>query len=250
MTTKPITRAQASVKPGTFPDFPPRDDMQNYLHLYQSGIASALVIHFGGMEGVTVMCETPVGPSVSVRGDVRIPDLQVTMDADEQLIIAERGYSIESQGKPPDFVLEVASESTGKVDYTDKRRDYERYGVREYWRFDPTGGEYHDAALAGDILVEGRYEPIEIERLGDGSYRGYSEVLGLYLCWEEGALRFYDPVAGRYLRTHAEDVARADEEARRADEAEARTNEEAEARRRLEAELRRLRRQAEEPDSA
>ena len=31
--------------------------------------------------------------------------------------------------------------------------------------------------------------------------RGYSAVLGLYLCWEEGRLRFYDPVAGRYLPT-------------------------------------------------
>ena len=51
-------------------------------------------------------------------------------------------------------MLEVASPSTGRVDYTDKRRDYERFGILEYWRFDPSGGEYHDAALAGDRLVE------------------------------------------------------------------------------------------------
>ena len=36
-------------------------------------------------------------------------------------------------------------------------KDYGRFGVGEYWRFDPSGGEYHDAALAGDRLVDGRY---------------------------------------------------------------------------------------------
>ena len=211
MTTKPITLTKASRKPGAFPEFPPRDDMQNSIYLYQPAIVSALSIHFGSTEGVAVMCETPVGPSVNIRGDIRIPDLQVTFDSDADLLIQQRGHSIESQGKPPDFVLEVASVSTGVIDYTTKRSDYERYGVREYWRFDPTGGEYHDTALAGDRLVDSRYEPIEIERLDDERRRGYSEALGLYLCWEAGRLRFYDPSAGRHLRTHAEDVARANE---------------------------------------
>ena len=239
MTGKPITLTRTSGKSGTFPDFPPRDDMQNYLYLYQPALASALNIHFSDTEGVTVMCETPVGPSVNIRGDIRIPDLQVTFDSDTELVVAQRGHSIESHGKPPDFVLEVASVSTGVIDYTAKRSDYERYGVKEYWRFDPTGGDYHDAALAGDRLVDGRYERIEIERPDNGGYRGYSEVLGLHLCWEEGILRFYDPDAGRYLRTHAEDVARADE-------AEARANEEAARANEAEAELLRLRERLEE----
>ena len=99
-------------------------------------------------------------------------------------------------------MLEVASPTTGRADYTEKRADYERYGVGEYWRFDPSGGEYHDAALAGDRLVDGEYEPIEIEALDEGRLRGYSEALGLYVCWEEGMLRFFDPVAGSYLRSH------------------------------------------------
>ena len=157
------------------------------------------------------MCETPSARASTFAATLRIPDLQVTFDSDADLLIQQRGHSIESQGKPPDFVLEVASVSTGVIDYTTKRSDYERYGVREYWRFDPTGGEYHDTALAGDRLVDSRYEPIEIERLDDERRRGYSEALGLYLCWEAGRLRFYDPSAGRHLRTHAEDVARANE---------------------------------------
>ena len=120
------------------------------------------------------------------------------------------------------------------VDYTAKRRDYERYGAGEYWRFDPSGGEYHDAALAGDRLVDGRFEPIVIEILGDGSLRGYSEALGLYVCWEDGELRFYDPVAEDYLPGHAEERAGRRAAENRAAAAEARAAE-------LEAELRRLR---------
>ena len=153
----------------------------------------------------------------------------MSFDSDLELIKRDRGYDLNRQGKPPDFVLEVASPSTATNDYTDKRQDYERYGIREYWRLDPSGGELYGAALAGDRLVDGEYRLVAIESLADGSWRGYSEVLGLYLCWEDGRLRFYDPATGSYLRTHQEEVARADQEA--------------EARRAAEAEVRRLREQ-------
>ena len=61
----------------------------------------------------------------------------------------------------------------------------------------------------------------------------------LYLCWEGGRLRFFDPETGSYLRSHQEEVARADEERARAEA-------EAEARREAEAEVRRLREQLRE----
>ena len=48
------------------------------------------------------------------------------------------------------------------------------------------------------------YQPIDIEVLDEGRLRGYSEVLGLYVCWEEGMLRFFDPVTESYLRSHEE----------------------------------------------
>jgi hypothetical protein len=89
---------------------------------------------------------------------------------------------------------------------------YEDTARREYWRFDPSGGEYHDAALAGDLLVDGMYRPIAIEMLDDGRLRGYSDALGLYVCWEDGMLRFFDPGTESYLRSHDEDMARAEEE--------------------------------------
>ena len=71
--------------------------------------------------------------------------------------------------------------------------------MRDYWRFDPSGGEYHDAPLGGDRLVDGKYEPIEIVSEPDGCHWGYSEILGLEFWWDDGILRFRDPVAGEFL---------------------------------------------------
>ena len=132
------------------------------------------------------------------------PDGVVAYGVDPKAIVARNGYVISEVGKPPDFVLEVASRSTGRRDYTVKRDGYAGYGVREYWRFDHTGGRFHDAALAGDVLVDGRYEPLEIIHEPDGLIWGHSEVLGLDLCWRDGELRFRDPLTGGFLPTPEE----------------------------------------------
>ena len=255
MTSKTTTLTQETGKLERFPDFPPREDMQNWLYLYDSSILTSLTIHFADEPNVTVASEVPVGPRLPVRDDARIPDLLVVRDGDRALMEEQRGYAIDRQGEAPDFVLEVASPTTGRADYTDKRLDYERFGIAEYWRFDPSGGEYHDAALAGDFLIEGKYEPIAIETLQEGMLRGYSVALGLYVCWEDGRLRFFDPGTESYLRSHDEDATRAEEEHAERMAIQARAEEEragrlaaqaraaaAEARAaELEAELRRLR---------
>ena len=234
MTSKTTSLTKGAGKLERFPDFPPREDMQNWLYLYDSSILTSLTIHFADEANVTVASEVPVGPSLPVRNDARIPDVVVVRDGDRELMEEQRGYAIDSQGKAPDFALEVASPTTGRADYTDKRLDYERLGVSEYWRFDPSGGEYHDAALAGDLLVEGKYEPITIETLQEGMLRGYSDALGLYVCWEDGRLRFFDPGTESYLRSHDEERTGRLAAQARAAAAEARAAE-------LEAELRRLR---------
>ena len=196
-----------------FPEYPPRGDMNNPIFLHEPSHMRSIAIHFGNYESTFVLSEVPVSPYATIRRENRKPDLIVTFDCDRDLLIRQKGYSILAQGKPPDFVLEVASESTGVVDYTDKRRDYASCGIPEYWRFDPSGGFFHEVALAGDRLVEGEYEPIDIQVVGDRTYRGYSEVLGLWVYWDERQLRWFDPESERFLRTHDEEYARAELEA-------------------------------------
>ena len=75
---------------------------------------------------------------------------------------------------------------------------------REYWRFDPTGGKYHGQPLAGERLFEGVYRPIALTREPDGVLKGYSAVLGLYLCWARELPRLYDPEAETYLENWPE----------------------------------------------
>ena len=196
-----------------FPEYPPRGDMNNPIFLHEPSHMRSIAIHFGNYESTFVLSEVPISPYATIRRENRKPDLIVTFDCDRDLLIRQKGYSILAQGKPPDFVLEVASESTGVVDYTDKRRDYAACGIPEYWRFDPSGGFFHEVALAGDRLVEGKYEPIEIQVVGDRTYRGYSEVLGLWVYWDERQLRWFDPKSEQFLRTHDEEYARAELEA-------------------------------------
>ena len=196
-----------------FPEYPPRDDMNNPIYLHEPSHMRSLAIHFGRDETTFVMSEVPVSTTASIGREHRRPDLMVAFNCDRDLLIRQKGYATLTQGKPPDFVLEVASESTGSVDYTDKREEYAGYGIPEYWRFDPSGGNYHDAALAGDRLADGEYKRIEIEPLDGVNCRGYSAVLGLWLYWEDHQLRWLDPETGRYLRTHDEEYDRAELEA-------------------------------------
>ena len=100
---------------------------------------------------------------------------------DPERVIRRNGYVISEVGKPPDLVLEVGSRNTGRRDFTVKREGYAALGIGEYWRFDPSGGEYHDVPLAGDTLVDGEYVSVEIVAESDGRHWGYSETLELEL---------------------------------------------------------------------
>ncbi len=230
MTTQTIL-VEPARRADPYPDPPKRDDMQNVIYLDWQATVPALRERFGNRD-TTLIGEIRLGPSLSVPNDTRVPDLLVAFDCDVAQAREDNGYSLENQPHPPQFALEVASKSTGVVDYTEKRVDYARYGVGEYWRFDPTSGEYHDEALAGDRLVEGRYEPIAILWDDAEHGRGYSAALGLYVCWEREELRFYDPVAERYVRTLADEAAERRAEAAGRRLAEARAEAEADARQR------------------
>ena len=52
------------------------------------------------------------------------PDLLIAFNADPQACQDDNGYVISQQGKPPDFVMEIASRSTGRQDVEAKRPAY------------------------------------------------------------------------------------------------------------------------------
>ena len=237
------TRSQLPVRQPllTLPDPPPRhpDEMTSYEHVHQPGNSHFLIQHLGNPDTTLVTAERYIVRELgSPATERRVPDLLIAFGVDPAAYRARNGYVIAEQGKPPDFVLEVASSSTAETDVGAKRNDYEGFLIQEYWRFDETG-EYHGTRLAGDRLVGGRYEPIDIAELSGGALQGYSAVLNLYLRWENGRLGWYDPATGEHIPTYeSERAARLQADAEVEREREARVMAEARVRE-LESELRR-----------
>ena len=223
--------------------------MTQYDQLFKSGSSRDLAIHLGNPETTLVEADRwIVAHPDDNRSRARRPDLLVAFDVDPAAYKASNGYVISEQGKAPDFVLEVASESTAAIDTGAKREDYAALGIAEYWRFDETG-EHHGARLAGDRLMAGRYESIPITELPDGSRQGYSMVLNLNLRWVNGQLFWYDPATGQPILTYEDQRARADSERNRADSAETKLRSERDARIAAEARIRELELRLEQPET-
>ena len=194
---------EARRRPVFIPD-PPKhkpDEMTSYDHISATGNAHYLIDHFGNPETTIVKGERYLQAAPGVHpSERRIPDLLIAFNADSELYKANNAYVISEQDKPPDFVMEVASQGTWRRDRYAKREDYQAMGIPEYWRFDETG-EYYGERLAGDLLVEGEYRPIAIETLEEGVLQGYSPALKLNIRWEYGELRWHDPETGQYIAT-------------------------------------------------
>ncbi len=233
MTTSDTTARISKVK-GRFrlPDPPERepDDMTSFDRLAENGNVHHLKQHLiaqrpGEAQNIIVSGEhyLVARPTRNMAGS-HYPDLLVAFGVDPEAYRASNGYVVSEQDKPPDFVLEIASYRTRRIDTGQKRLDYAALGIPEYWRFDHTpDGRWHGARLAGDLLVDGRYEPVDIAELPDGVLQGYSPALNLHLRWERGELAFHDPATGRPIATF-------DSERVRADRAEAERNAERKAR--------------------
>ena len=167
--------------------------MTAFDHVYKHGNNRYLAIHLGNQDTTLVVADRwIIAHPDADRSRARRPDLLIAFNVDPAAYHASNGYIVSEQGKPPDFVLEVASESTGATDTGAKRQDYAALGISEYWRFDETG-QHHGVRLAGDQLVGDRYRPITIEQLPDGTLQGYSPALNLFLHWQDGQLLWIDP---------------------------------------------------------
>ena len=202
------------LKPEAMEQEPP---MQEFL-----GLLASRFTDFGQrpdtfLSSNTILCYDPDDLNVRIS-----PDVYLAFGVNTQAIRQRRLYLPWEAGKPPDWVLEVASVSTAREDVGRKRAIYAHIGVPEYWRFDPKDGEYHGERLAGDRLVDGAYEPIPLTTTPDGILKGHSEVLGLSLCWDDNWPRLYDPETKTYLETWQQDRAarQAEQAAREAAEVE------------------------------
>ena len=157
------------------------------IEIMQSPTIKQLIIilaHSLGPRAATTFVDTniPLRFDPTNRRVFIAPDICVSFDVDLFAIRYEDTYDLWEIGKPPEFVLEVASPSTYRNDLYQKPEIYAYIGVEEYWMFDPTGGDLYGQALAGYRLVDGKYEPIGTDMNEHSVESGYSEALELRLC--------------------------------------------------------------------
>ena len=197
------------------PDPPKKIDMAQHKHIVRAH--SILEDRYANDPTTLVIGEVYLRMTAGDQSGFTVPDCLVAFDVDAAEIDDANGYVIDEAGKPPDVVIEVASKTTGVRDYTIKRRLYRDMGAPEYWRFDDTGGQYHDEPLAGDILADGEYRRAPIRVDPDGTFWGYSPALALFLVWDDGRLRFYDPEVRDFLPDLSESKRQTAAAERRAD---------------------------------
>ena len=141
MTTKPSITTTQPDNYVRLPDAPKPEDMNNVKYLHLPGNTHHLAEHLGNPDTTIISGEAYISrePTGEQRG-LMAPDLLIAFKVNPEANVNRNGYVIPEQGKPPDFVLEIASASTGRRDATSKREGYAGLGIPEYWRFDHSGG--------------------------------------------------------------------------------------------------------------
>ena len=237
MTTKQTaqTTSQGNAR-FRLPEPPERDpdEVTAFDHIYEHGNNRYLALHFGNPDTTLVVADKwMVASGEFNKARARRPDLLIAFGVSPEDYRASNGYIVSEQGKPPDFIMEVASPSTAEVDTVDKRRDYAALGVPEYWRFDETGDSHGDR-LAGDRLERNAYQPMPIDEVAPLVLQGYSPALNLIIRWDHGRLAWIDPATEAPILTYEDQKDRADAESAARIQAEDKV-------RYLEEEIRRLR---------
>ncbi|MCP6759700.1 MAG: Uma2 family endonuclease [Fischerella sp. CENA71] len=133
--------------------------------------------------------------SKSKSEDFRGPDFFVVLDTERK---ARKSWIVwEEDGKYPNVILEILSESTANIDKEFKKKLYQNtFRTPDYFWFDPYTLEF-----AGFHLVDGNYQPLEASNQG----HLWSQQLGLYLGIYQGLLRFFTP-EGQLVPTPEEEA--------------------------------------------
>lgn len=111
----------------------------------------------------------------------RGPDFFVVLGTDRR---PRKSWTVwEEDGRYPNIIVEILSESTETIDRGLKKQIYQDvFRTPDYFWFDP---ETHE--LVGFHLVDGRYAPLS----PDAGGRLWSAQLELFLAVHEGTLRFF-----------------------------------------------------------
>jgi Uma2 family endonuclease len=113
----------------------------------------------------------------------RGPDFFVVLDTEKK--IRKSWVLWEEDGKYPNVILEILSESTANTDRGLKKHLYQNtFRTPDYFWFDPYSLEF-----AGFHLVDGKYQSLEPNNQG----HLWSQQLGLYLGIYQGLVRFFTP---------------------------------------------------------
>ena len=108
------------------------------------------------------------------------PDLFVVTGTDRR---PRQSWAVWKEGKFPDLIVELLSDSTEKNDRTAKKEIYQnQFHTPEYFWFSPITLEFE-----GFQLIGARYQSIPANEHG----HRWSEVLGLFLGIENRQLRFF-----------------------------------------------------------
>jgi len=113
----------------------------------------------------------------------------------------------EEDGKYPNVILEILSDSTAKTDKGLKKTIYQdTFRTPDYFWFDPYTQEF-----AGFHLLDGKYEPLQPNAQG----LLWSQQLGLYLGLHQGLVRFFT-ANGEVVPTPEEEAEQAQQKAEQA----------------------------------
>lgn len=111
----------------------------------------------------------------------RGPDFFVVLGCERK---TRKSWAVwEEDGKYPNVILEILSDSTAKTDKGLKKTIYQdTFRTPDYFWFDPYTQEF-----AGFHIVDGKYEPLQANAQGFL----WSQQLGLYLGVHQGFVRFF-----------------------------------------------------------
>ncbi len=172
------------------PIFPPGDlysdepPLETYLHLRQlMMLLSCLEWHWRERNGYFAAGNLTIyySPKQLKSEDFRGPDFFVVLNAERK---PRKSWVVwEEEGKYPNVIVELLSDSTAKTDRGLKKQIYQdTFRTPEYFWFDPNSLEFE-----GFALLQGSYQPMQPNERG----RFWSLQLQLFLGIEDSRLRFF-----------------------------------------------------------